>query len=64
MRNDLIEAFAQGKTTKQLITEGVAAPKTVYYYHSLYGQIKEAVRSEEFVNEVVRLLLKLRVKIR
>ncbi len=62
MRTDIIEQFCQGKRPKDLIQKKVANPKTIYYYHSIYNQLREIVESDDFKNQIIRLLLVLRRK--
>lgn len=62
MRDDIILAFCEGKKPKDLIQKKTANPKTIYYYHSIYKEMVDFLRSDEFVNQMVKLLLKLRIK--
>ena len=62
MRKDILFAFCEGKKPKDLISKKVANPKTVYYYHSIYQQMKETIISEKFVNELIKLLVASRIK--
>lgn len=62
MRTDIINAFCEGKKPIDLIKENIASKKTVYYYHSIYSDMIELIKSNEFANEMVKLMLKLRIK--
>ena len=62
MREDIILAFCSGKRPKDLIEAKIANPKTIYYYHSIYQDLKESIISDDFVNAMIRLLLKLRIR--
>jgi hypothetical protein len=62
MRSDIIIAFCEGKKPKELIDKNVANKKTIYYYHSIFNDMKEQIQSDEFSNEMIKLLLKLRIK--
>lgn len=62
LRDDIILAFCEGKRPKELIDAKVANPKTIYYYHSIYQSLKESLQNDVFINEMIKLLLKLRIK--
>ena len=62
MRSDIILEFCNGKRPKDLISQNIASKKTVYYYHSIFNEMKEFVQSDEFANELVKLIVKLRMK--
>lgn len=62
MRDDIIRAFCDGKKPVDLIKDNIASKKTIYYYHSIYSDMKELVQSDTFINEMIRLMLKIRIK--
>ena len=62
MRDDILRAFCNGKRPMELIKENVASKKTVYYYHSIYSDMVKTVKSDAFTNEMIKLLLNLRIK--
>jgi hypothetical protein len=62
MRDDIILAFCDGKKPIELINDKLASKKTIYYYHSIYSDMKEIIQSDIFVNGMIRLMIKLRIK--
>ena len=62
MRDDVLRAFCEGKKPIDLIKDKIASKKTVYYYHSIYSDMKELIQSDNFANEMIKLLIKLRIK--
>lgn len=62
MRNDIILEFCKGKRPKDLINDKMASPKTIYYYHSIYNNLKQDLSSEEFIDELIKVFINLRMK--
>ena len=62
MRDDILKAFCDGKRPKDLIKENIANRKTIYYYHSIFANMKEIIQSDEFINQMIKLMINLRIK--
>lgn len=62
MRKDIINSFCEGKKPKELIEKAVASPKTIYYYHAIYNDLKEFFKSDEYVNMQIKGWMTLRIK--
>jgi hypothetical protein len=62
MRDDIIIEFCNGKKPKDLIKAKMAGAKTIYYYHNIYNNLKDDVTDDKFVNQMIKLLLNLRIK--
>jgi hypothetical protein len=62
MRDDIILSFCNGQRPKDLIKDKIANPKTIYYYHNIYNNLKDSVTDDAFVNQLIKILLNIRIK--
>lgn len=60
MRTDIILEYCNGRKPKDI--KDRASKKTLYYYYRIYREMKATVTSDAFVNELIRVLVSLRVK--
>lgn len=60
-KSEVILLFAEGIKPKEIYSKGLMSKKTCYKYYKIYNDLKREIRTDAFVNRMVKLLYKLKV---